>query len=143
MQSIIRHGLAAALLAIAVPGVAMADDPVKVVYHVNEGVEKAPAVLRNIANHLDAEPSTRIVVVAHGPGIDFLLKGAKDKNGNTFDSALETLEMRGVQFDVCNNTLTSRHIDRSRVVSEAKIVPSGVAEIGRLESKEGYVYLKP
>jgi intracellular sulfur oxidation DsrE/DsrF family protein len=36
-----------------------------------------------------------------------------------------------------------RHIDRSRVIPEAKIVPSGVAEIGRLESKEGYVYLKP
>jgi hypothetical protein len=29
------------------------------------------------------------------------------------------------------------------VIPEATIVPSGVAEIGRLESKEGYVYLKP
>jgi intracellular sulfur oxidation DsrE/DsrF family protein len=29
------------------------------------------------------------------------------------------------------------------VHSEAKIVPSGVAEVSRLQSEEGYVYLKP
>jgi intracellular sulfur oxidation DsrE/DsrF family protein len=26
---------------------------------------------------------------------------------------------------------------------DAQVVPSGVAEIGRLQAKEGYVYLKP
>jgi len=29
------------------------------------------------------------------------------------------------------------------VIVDATIVPSGVAEIGRLQAKEGYVYLKP
>jgi hypothetical protein len=105
-------------------------------------VQKAPAVLHNIANELDAEPNTKIVVVAHGAGIDFLLKGAKDKQGNTFDAELETLGLRGVEFRVCNNTLKSRNIEASRVVPDAKIVPSGVAEIAKLES-QGYVYLKP
>ena len=47
-----------------------------------------------------------------------------------------------MEFRVCNNTLKSRHIDPKRVIPEATIVPSGVAEIARLE-KEGYVYLKP
>jgi len=152
MQAFIRHFAAAAAvtLACAAWGAAPAAAPSKaaeptskVVYHVNEGVEHAPQVLRNIANHLDAEPGTKIVVVTHGPGIDFLLEGAKDKNGNPFDAAVDTLQARGVDFRVCNNTLTSRHIDPKKVIPEATIVPSGVAEIGRLESKEGYVYLKP
>ncbi len=141
MHSSIR-GLAAAV-AFAAAGVALADPPIKVVYHINEGVQKAPLVLRNIRNELDAEPNTKIVVVAHGQGVDFLLDGAKDKNGNPFDATVDTLESRGVEFRVCNNTLKSRHIDPKLVIPEAKIVPSGVAEIARLESKEGYVYLKP
>ena len=142
MKSIARNFAAAAALVFAASGAALAADPIRVVYHVNESVQKAPAVLHNIANELDAEPNTKIVVVAHGPGIDFLLKGAKDPKGNAFTPEIETLGMRGVEFRVCNNTLKSRHIDRSRVVEDAKIVPSGVAEIAKLES-QGYVYLKP
>lgn len=143
MQPIVRRMAAAAVFAFAACGVAQAADPqIKVVYHINEGVQKAPAVLHNIANELDAEPNTKIVVVAHGAGIDFLLKDAKDKMGNAFTSEIETLGMRGVEFRVCNNTLKSRHIEASRVIPDAKIVPSGVAEIAKLES-QGYVYLKP
>ena len=127
----------------AAAGGARGSPPIKVVYHINEGVQKAPLVLRNIRNELDAEPNTKIVVVAHGQGVDFLLDGAKDKNGNPFDATVDTLESRGVEFRVCNNTLKSRHIDPKLVIPEAKIVPSGVAEIARLESKEGYAYLKP
>jgi intracellular sulfur oxidation DsrE/DsrF family protein len=48
-----------------------------------------------------------------------------------------------VQFRVCNNTLVTRNVDPSKVVMEAKIVPSGVAEVARLQAKEGFVYLKP
>jgi intracellular sulfur oxidation DsrE/DsrF family protein len=141
MKSIAR--IATAVLAFAACGIAWAADPaIKVVYHINEGVQKAPAVLHNIANELDAEPNTKVVVVAHGKGIDFLLKGAKDAKGNPFTPELETLGMRGVEFRVCNNTLKTRHIDASNVVPDAKIVPSGVAEIAKLES-QGYVYLKP
>ena len=152
MQAFIRHFATAAALVLGssafgaasnAPAAKGAEPTSKVVYHVNEGVEHAPQVLRNIKNHLDAEPGAKIVVVTHGPGIDFLLEGAKDKNGNPFDATVDTLEARGVEFRVCNNTLTSRHIDPKKVIPEAAIVPSGVAEIGRLESKEGYVYLKP
>ena len=134
---------ACAAMALAFSGIALAEPSSKVVYHVNEGVDKAVPVLRNIGNHLDAEPTAKIVVVTHGPGIDFLLDGAKDKNGNPFDASVDTLQARGVEFRVCNNTLVSRKIDKGRVISQAKIVPSGVAEIGRLQAKEGYAYLKP
>jgi intracellular sulfur oxidation DsrE/DsrF family protein len=36
-----------------------------------------------------------------------------------------------------------RKIDRSKVIAEASIVPSGVAEAARLQAREGYVYLRP
>jgi intracellular sulfur oxidation DsrE/DsrF family protein len=116
---------------------------IKVVYHVNTGVESASAVLGNVRNHLTADPSAKITVVTHGPGIDFLLEGAKDSKGREFSGLVGDLAGKGVQFRVCNNTLTSRNIDPGKVVMEAKIVPSGVAEVARLQAKEGFVYLKP
>jgi len=123
-------------------GLAQAQD-IKVVYHVNTGVETTAAMLGNVRNHLNADPSAKIVVVTHGPGIDFLLDGAKDSKGREFSGMVSDLSGKGVQFRVCNNTLTSRNIDPNKVSMEAKIVPSGVAEVARLQAKEGYVYLKP
>ncbi len=116
--------------------------PEKVVYHVNDS-ENAMAALRNIQNHLNASPDTRIVVVTHGKGIDFLLNDAQDKNGNPYEPVVQGLKDKGVDFRVCNNTLKSRKLDGSAVIPEATVVPSGVAEIGHLQAKEGYVYLKP
>jgi intracellular sulfur oxidation DsrE/DsrF family protein len=116
---------------------------IKVVYHVNTGVETTAAILGNVRNHLNADPTAKIVVVTHGPGIDFLLDGAKDSKGREFSGMVSDLAGKGVQFRVCNNTLTSRSIDPNKVSMDAKIVPSGVAEVARLQAKEGYVYLKP
>lgn len=121
---------------------AAADKEEKVVYHVNDG-SNPMAALNNIRNHLNASPKAKIVVVAHGPGIDFLLDGAKDKNGNPYDAVVQELANRNVQFRVCNNTLEARKIDRKRVIPEATIVPSGVAEVSRLQVQEGYAYIKP
>lgn len=114
----------------------------KVVYHINDS-EVASAALRNIRNHLDAEPKSKIVVVTHGKGIDFLLEGAEDKNKNPYQVTVQTLKEKGVEFKVCNNTLVSRKIEKSKVIPEADIVPSGVAEVGKLQQKYGFVYLKP
>ncbi len=119
------------------------DEPVKVVYHVSDGVDQATAALRNIRNHLSADPSVKISVVTHANGIDFLLDGAKDKNGNLFEPNVQELVKMGVDFRVCKITLERRMIDPKRVIEEAKLVPSGVAEVARLQAKEGYVYLRP
>jgi intracellular sulfur oxidation DsrE/DsrF family protein len=134
--------LALAVLLASASGLVSAQD-VKAVYHVNTGVDTASAILNNIRNHLSADPSAKITVVTHGPGIDFLLEGAKDSRGREFSGSVGELAGKGVQFRVCNNTLTTRNIDPGKVVLEAKIVPSGVAEVARLQAKEGFVYLKP
>lgn len=116
---------------------------VKVVYHLSEGVPQASRAVGNIRNHLTAEPDTKIIVVAHGLGIDFLLDGATNQMDQSFTGAIGELAGRGVEFRVCHNTLVSRSIAKERVAMEAVIVPSGVAEVARLQAKEAYVYLRP
>ena len=116
---------------------------VKVVYHLSEGIPQASRAIGNIRNHLAADPTAKIVVVTHGAGIDFLLDGATDSKGQSFVGGIGELSGRGVEFRVCNNTLVSRNIAKEKVAMEAKIVPSGVAEVARLQAKEGYVYLHP
>ena len=117
--------------------------PDKVIYHVNEGEDQAVDALRNIKNHLAVNPKARIVVVSHSKGIRFLKKGARDKNGNPFNVPVEELKERGVQFDLCEITLQRTKQDRKDFLPEATIVPSGVAEITRLQQREGYAYLRP
>ena len=141
LSSFIRQSTLTLVLACACSWVSAQD--IKAVYHVNTGVDTVSAILGNVRNHLNADPTAKITVVTHGPGIDFLLDGAKDSKGREFSGAVGELSGRGVQFKVCNNTLTSRNIDPGKVVMEAKIVPSGVAEVARLQAKEGFVYLKP
>lgn len=116
--------------------------PEKVVYHVNDSAV-AGVAMNNVRNHLGANPQATIVVVTHGKGIDFLLDGAADKDGNPYDVKIQELKARGVAFDVCSNTLVGRKIDPKKVIPEAVIVPSGVAELSKLQSQQGYVYVKP
>jgi intracellular sulfur oxidation DsrE/DsrF family protein len=131
-----------AFVFLALSSLAQAQDT-KVVYHLNTGIENAAAALNNIKNHLDADPKTRLVVVSHGPGIDFLLQESKDSKGREFSASISALTGRGVEFRACNNTLTSRNIDPAKLALEAKVVPSGVAEVARLQAREGFAYLKP
>jgi intracellular sulfur oxidation DsrE/DsrF family protein len=115
----------------------------KVVYHLNAGLEQATGGLRNIRNHLEVNPKAKIVVVAHAQGVDYLMKGMKDKNGNPYDLTVEELKSQGVRFEVCEITLRNRKLTRAQFIEDATFVPSGVAEITRLQQREGYAYLRP
>mgnify|MGYP006199287139 CR=1 FL=1 len=120
-----------------------ADDVIKVVYHLSEGIPQASRGLNNIRNHLAADPKAKIVVVTHGLGIDFLLDGATNQMEQPFSGSVADLASKGVEFRVCNNTLVSRKIDPSKLLMETKVVPSGVSEVARLQAREGFVYLRP
>ena len=113
----------------------------RVVYHISESAN-ASAALRNLANHLQAAPDAQVVVVAHNNGVDFLLAGARDESGQPFEATVREYRRRGVEFRICHNTLEHRGIADSRVIPEAVIVPSGIAEIGRLQVQEGYAYMR-
>lgn len=142
LSAVMAGSLPLQALAQASPG-ATAQERIQVVYHLNEGIAQATRALNNIRNHLDADPSAKIVVVTHGAGIDFLLEGATSQTNQSFTGSIGAMAARGVEFRVCNNTLVSRNIDAARLAMEAKIVPSGVSEVARLQAREGYVYLRP
>ena len=121
----------------------MAFAQIKVVYHLSEGIPQASRAINNIRNHLSADPTAKIVVVTHGLGIDFLIDGATNQMEQPFAGGVSDLANKGVEFLVCNNTLVSRKIAADKLVMEAKVVPSGVAEVAKLQAKEGFVYLRP
>jgi intracellular sulfur oxidation DsrE/DsrF family protein len=118
-------------------------DPVKAVYQIDGGDDQALRALRNIRNHRDADPTARIIVVALGAGVDFLLSGEKDAGGYPFELIVQDLIEQGVKFEVCVNTLDSRHLAKSLFIEGITFVPSGFAELARLQAKEGFAYLKP
>jgi intracellular sulfur oxidation DsrE/DsrF family protein len=117
----------------------------KVVYHIDDYETQATKGLRNVRNHLDVAPETKVVVVTHANGVDFLLEGAKDKKNPNIDyaSLVSALKARGVRFEVCEITLRNRNLKKDQFTMDAEFTPSGVARIGQLQARERYAYIKP
>lgn len=136
-------GLLAIGMSTLAVGPAWAEPPIKVVYDVSEGLEQGSRALANVHNELRAEPNTKITVVTHGDGIRFLLDGAVDSRGRSYEAMVAALVSQGVEFRVCNNTLNAFNIEPTKIIQEAKVVPSGVAEVARLQAREGYAYIHP
>jgi intracellular sulfur oxidation DsrE/DsrF family protein len=140
------RGMAAATVVAGLAGCATVNQeppPIKTVYHLTNGLDEAQRAMGNVRNHLNADPKAKIVVVSNGDGILFMLDGAKDRNGNPFDATIQDLKGKGVDFRLCNNTLVTRKIDKSKVIPEVTIVESGVAEAAKLQIREGFAYLRP
>lgn len=133
---------AALLLACAAVGASAQD---KVVYHIDDAALQATKGLRNIRNHLDVAPETRIMVVAHANGVDFLLDGAKDPKNADIDygALVSALKARGVRFEVCEITLRNRNLKKEQFSLDAEFTPSGVARVGALQYRERFAYIKP
>jgi uncharacterized protein len=131
------------LASLLVWGNAFAQD--KVVYHVDNAAEQATKALRNIRNHLDVAPDTKIIVVTHAEGVDFLLEGAKDRKNPNIDyaSLVSALKARGVRFEVCEITLRNRNLKKDQFIMDADFTPSGVVRIAQLQQREHYAYIKP
>ncbi len=139
---------AALFLALGIGGGAHADDRYgkqKVVYHINVDDDKTlNAALGNINNHVKAvgKDNIDLIVVMNGDGVNLLKKAKEDAN---MESKVVNLKDQNVKFQVCNNTLVGRKIDYKTQlfdVQDADIVPSGVAEVARLQQM-GYVMIKP
>ena len=129
----------------------------KVVYHINYDDPKTQAgALRNIQNHINAVGADKldIKVVLHGNGLALLILPEampdlpKFKHANANDqmaARIDGLKQQNVSFQVCANTVRGRKVsveDHLYDVEDSDIVPSGVAELARLQQL-GYVYIKP
>lgn len=114
----------------------------RVVFHLDE-TRTARWALMLARSYLDDVPTAKIVFVAYGPGVDFLLEDAKDHSDDPYDYAVLRLVDRGVDFRVCAATLAAREFSKADFLDQVKIVPSGISEIARLQVREGFAYLKP
>jgi intracellular sulfur oxidation DsrE/DsrF family protein len=117
----------------------------KVVYHNDGGGPDNPAyfkrMLNSIKNHIAAvgKDHVEIRVVDHGAGVDLFQAAKTDKE---LAERVDALRADGVRFLICANTLKERQIDWHQLygVKEDDIVPSGVAELARLQAM-GFVYI--
>lgn len=117
--------------------------PIKVVYHLDLDRAGTTTALHQVKNQLAAEPNSKIVVVALGKSVRYLVKGAKTEGEYPFALMISDLQGRGVRIEACHTTMKSLHIKASQLDPGIHVVPSGMAEIARLEAREGYVYIRP
>lgn len=142
MRNIVKF-ISGLLVAAFLCTAALAQD--KVVYHIDDAATQATKGLRNIRNHLDVAPDTKISVVTHANGVDFLMEGAKDTRNNNLDyaSLVSALRARGVTFEVCEITLKNRGLTKEQFSLDTNFTPSGVVRIAQLQSREKFAYIKP
>ena len=138
LKSLKSFIVAAALLLTATLG--WAQDTVT--YHIDDTSTQALKGLRNIRNHIDTDPTAKIIVVTHAFGVDFLMEGMKDRNESPFAATVAGLTARGVKFEVCEITLKNRNLKKEQFIQEAEFTPSGVVRLAKLQ-KQGYAYIKP
>ena len=119
-----------------------AAEKMKVVYHVSE-VEKVPFVLGNIRNHIKGVGSAeklKLVLVVHGPaGKAFHKAKAQTK----VKQRVEMLELDGVKFNMCGNTMNAQKVKLGDLLPGfSRHDEGGVVRIAELQS-EGYIYIRP
>lgn len=120
-----------------------AAEETRTVYHLGDGGFLPTLLVRNVANHIKEDPTAKIVVVANYKGVEAMVTGWNDAMGKSMASWVEELGARGVVFKVCRNSMAHFKITPEMLVPGAVVVPSGVAELGRLQSREGYGYIRP
>jgi intracellular sulfur oxidation DsrE/DsrF family protein len=119
----------------------------KVVYHNGgggpEGTTYFEPLLGNLRNHVEAvgKEHVEIRVVSLGDGVALFQSAANDKE---LAARIDARKVVGVRFLVCVNTLRERKIRRDRLygVVEDDVVPSGFAELARLQGME-FAYFHP
>jgi hypothetical protein len=123
---------------------ASAATPDQVVYHIDDTQAQGLKGLRNLRNHLDVSPDTKIVVVTHAMGVDLLMEGARDtKNNMEYAPLVAALKSRGVRFEVCEITLKNRDLKKDQFLLDADFTPSGVVRITELQFRNHFAYIKP
>lgn len=128
---------------------------VAALYHCDFGdPNRFGQMLTNISNHLsvyDNDPfKVKIVIVAHGAGVQFFLK---DLTGTPWAQAqydrealfsrVKQLGALGVEVYICEITFSRNNIPKEKLREEdfLKWVPSGVGAVAELQAR-GYAYLK-
>lgn len=117
----------------------------RIVYQLDDaGLDKAKFVLGNIRNHVAGvggwQNIEALELVVFGPA----LKGfTKDGIDPALKKSLEALQMQGMTFGACGNTMKNFSITADQLPERALILPQGgVVRIMELQ-EAGYTYIRP
>lgn len=80
--------------------------------------------------------SLLIEIVAHGPGIGFLMASK-----STQRQAISVYKKMGIDFVACENTMKEKSIPHDAILPEARFVQMGLGEV-ILKQETGWTYLK-
>jgi len=146
MQIIKCAALSLAMLVAAGAG-AMSQTAHKVVFQVNDNNPATMNLTLNNVQNVLAEFKKRgekvdIAVVAYGPGLHMYRDDTSPVKARI---ATMSLENPGVAFNACGNTqanMSKAESKQIKLISEAKVVPSGVVTLMELQRK-GYAYIRP
>jgi intracellular sulfur oxidation DsrE/DsrF family protein len=133
--------LSALLLCASIPPVLVAQAPAAkhhVVFVITSGTPEDWQRTMTLADHFIAgvkPEATDIEVLAYGPGIGILAKGASTA------SQMPDLERQGVKFVACQNAMRGAHLTQADLLPGVISVPSGVVELVR-KQEAGYSYVK-
>ena len=119
----------------------------KVAIHVDENdAQRMNMALNNAQNvnkYYEAKgEKVQIEIVAYGPGLNML---REDKSPVKERIAAMSLEMGNLSFAACGNTRAKMKKKEGmdiKLVSEAKVVPSGVVRLMELQ-EQGWSYIRP
>lgn len=111
--------------------------PHKIIFQLSSGDTMShKALMKQLGNILSVAPDTKIEIVCHGPGLDFLVK---DKS--VVAPKLGPFKEKGVVFNACEFSMKERSVDKSRIVAEATYVPAGIIAIVS-KQEQGWSYIK-
>ena len=93
-------------------------------------------LVKQLNNILIASPSSKLEVVCHGMGIEFLLNDksiVKDK--------VKDLREKGIEFVACEFTMKEKKIEKEKLFPFTETVKAGILEIVK-KQELGWSYIK-
>ena len=117
----------------------------RILYQLDDpGVDKARFVLNNIANHVKGVGGWQNVealeLVVFGPALKHFVTKDIDREVR---QALEALQMQGLVFGACGNTMKGMNVTLEQLAGGATALPQGgVVRVMELQ-EQGFSYIRP
>ncbi|HRH69767.1 MAG TPA: DsrE family protein [Flavobacteriales bacterium] len=93
-------------------------------------------LMKQFRNMKEAAPTMQLEVVCHGPGMDMLMS-----DRSVVQDKVREFASKGIVFLACENTISERKLDRTKVLPEAGYVKAGIIHIVERQ-EDGWSYIK-
>lgn len=111
----------------------------KVLFHVDE-VNKWDLTIANVKNiitsFINNNEEFHIIVVGNSKAVETYLEKELIEKIISFD-------LSKVSFKACSNALRVNNIKEEQLIKSIEVVSSGVYYIAKMQTDEGYIYIRP